>query len=64
MSALHLVQPVIKTCPKCGGEGPFGKKCGKCFRGLIHGHCNSLLGYAKDNVSILEAAVRYLKKGG
>ena len=160
MTALHLVQPVAKTCTKCGGEGPFGKNktkadglmvrcnscrsedrkvrqekhneylreytktnarghrniqikyrykldfeaqweaqkglcalcgglmlpignaaksavvdhnhkccpgnksCGECFRGLIHGSCNKLLGAAQDSIEVLDAAITYLKKGG
>jgi hypothetical protein len=30
-------------------------------RGLICSHCNSVLGYAKDNIITLENAVKYLK---
>lgn len=32
------------------------------FRGLLCQHCNSVLGYAKDNVNILENAISYLKE--
>lgn len=32
------------------------------FRGLICHRCNAMLGYAKDNVGILEKAVEYLKQ--
>lgn len=32
------------------------------FRGLLCSCCNRLLGYAKDNISILESAVKYLKE--
>ena len=32
------------------------------FRGLIHGRCNSLLGYAKDDVETLLAAASYLTR--
>lgn len=35
--------------------------CGKCTRGLLCSDCNTLLGYAKDSVSVLKAAVVYLK---
>lgn len=31
------------------------------IRGIICGHCNSLLGYAKDDVTILQSAINYLK---
>lgn len=30
------------------------------FRGLVHGRCNSLLGYAQENPVILRAALVYL----
>ncbi len=35
--------------------------CGKCNRGLICGNCNTMLGMAKDNASILEKAANYLR---
>lgn len=41
-----------------------GKSCGKCVRGLIHRNCNLVLGYAKDNIEVLEKAVEYLKRWG
>lgn len=31
-------------------------------RGLLCSSCNSLLGYSKDNISILESAIEYLVK--
>jgi Recombination endonuclease VII len=34
----------------------------KRFRGLIHGRCNSLLGYAKDDIETLSAAISYLAR--
>ena len=30
------------------------------FRGLVHGRCNSVLGYAQENPVILRAAIDYL----
>lgn len=41
---------------------PGGKSCGKCVRGLIHRNCNLVLGYAKDDIEVLEKAVEYLKR--
>ncbi len=32
----------------------------KEFRGLVHGRCNSVLGYAQENPVILRAAIDYL----
>jgi len=32
------------------------------FRGLLCQTCNSLLGYAKDNIDILQNAIKYLYK--
>lgn len=39
-----------------------GKACGKCVRGLIHRNCNLVLGYAKDDIEVLKAAVSYLER--
>ena len=39
------------------------KACGKCFRGLLCGSCNRLLGLAKDNPQILENLRDYLIYG-
>jgi Recombination endonuclease VII len=33
----------------------------KRIRGLIHRHCNLLIGLAKDNPSLLQKAIEYLK---
>lgn len=38
------------------------KSCGKCVRGLIHRNCNLVLGYAKDDLKVLRAAVEYLER--
>lgn len=34
----------------------------KIVRGLLCDHCNLLLGHALENISILRAAIRYLKR--
>jgi Recombination endonuclease VII len=39
-----------------------GRSCEKCRRGLIHSHCNLVLGHAKDNSLLLKQAARYLEK--
>lgn len=31
------------------------------FRGLLCGHCNSMLGFAKDDTAVLTAGIRYLQ---
>lgn len=36
--------------------------CGNCVRGLLCTTCNTLLGHAKDDPSILRAAADYLEK--
>jgi len=33
----------------------------KKIRGLLCGHCNSMLGFARDNPNTLEAGARYLR---
>ncbi len=32
-------------------------------RGILCGHCNSVLGYAKDDPAILKSAIKYLGRG-
>jgi len=39
---------------------PGKKSCGKCVRGLIHRKCNLLIGFAEDNIELLEQAIKYL----
>ena len=59
-------------CPICGQE--FAENCERldkpCLdhdhetgevRGIIHARCNLLLGFAKDDLQILERAQQYLK---
>lgn len=52
---------------------PLGRSCEKCRRGLVHRHCNSVLGYAEDdpdrlrriadNLEAAKALVRERLKG-
>lgn len=57
-------------CALCGKEFCKGEKrqpdvdhCHKTgkVRGILHLHCNTLLGHSKDNIEILEKAISYLK---
>ena len=41
---------------------PGKKSCGRCVRQLLCLRCNSILGYIKDNIEILEAAKKYLER--
>ena len=41
---------------------PKDKSCGRCVRGLLCQWCNSILGYAKDRVDILNAGMIYLTR--
>jgi len=64
----------ITNCQICDAEIIFGHQkshyrpnidhCHKTqkIRGVLCGHCNNLLGRAKDSVSILEQAAEYLRK--
>lgn len=67
-----------KTCEICGtpiAEGKFKfaidhdhsccpgtTSCGRCVRGLLCAHCNNGLGYFKDSVESLRAAIKYLER--
>lgn len=37
--------------------------CGNCVRGIVCFNCNVMMGKAKDDISILESAIRYLRGG-
>jgi len=39
----------------CAGEG----SCGKCARGLLCNHCNTLVGWLECNRELVEAALQY-----
>jgi hypothetical protein len=66
----EILKQQNNCCALCGNE--FDKnakrrpdvdhchKTGK-IRGLLHLHCNTLLGHSKDDISILESAIEYLK---
>lgn len=43
-----------RCCP-----GP--KSCGQCIRGLICDACNNGLGRFKENIEVLDGAIKYLK---
>jgi hypothetical protein len=38
------------------------KSCGRCIRSLLCFRCNSILGKAKEDISLLENLIGYLKK--
>ena len=58
------------VCEMCGTDGSTHKKrlcmdhdhSTGIFRGVLCGFCNSILGYAKDNPTILQKGVEYLNK--
>jgi hypothetical protein len=41
---------------------PGKTSCGKCVRGLLCHHCNTALGYARNNPTILRALADYLER--
>jgi hypothetical protein len=41
---------------------PSKKCCKKCIRGLVHRKCNSLLGWAGDDIETLLQAAEYLRR--
>lgn len=59
------------SCAICGATGDLvidhdhscckdGKSCTQCRRGLLCNACNRMLGFGKDDVRIIAAAVSYL----
>ena len=44
---------------RCCGKG---RSCPKCQRGVLCQSCNKILGFAKDNIEVLEKAIEYLKE--
>lgn len=42
--------------------GPVRSSCGNCDRGGLHAMCNSLLGFANDDIELLQKATEYLKR--
>lgn len=42
---------------------PSEKTCGHCIRGLLCYACNTLLARANDDATLLQSAIRYLKRG-
>lgn len=61
-------RPKPATCEICGNGSSkicfdHDHKTGK-FRGWLCMHCNSTLGYAKDNPEILKKLIKYLKNSG
>ena len=41
---------------------PKNKSCDNCRRGVICQPCNKVLGFAKDNIETLQAAIEYLEE--
>lgn len=53
------------TCPVCKKLLPAVPHVDHCHRtgrvrGLVHKGCNSLLGFARDDIAILQGAIQYL----
>jgi len=58
-----------KRCKVCRSDSSKGRgfhvdhcHTTKKIRGIVCHHCNVLLGYAKDDIAILKAAIQYLKE--
>lgn len=67
----EILEKQIGLCAICGSDSP-GRRGSKNFavdhdhttkgvRGLLCHPCNVMLGLAKDNIEILETAIKYLK---
>lgn len=75
ISAERLSELISEGCDLCGDDTrlfidhdhaccPGAKSCGKCVRGAICQHCNTGLGYFRDDPRILMAAIKYLSDNG
>lgn len=56
---------VCALCSRPFGEGtPYIDHCHKTgkVRGLLHIGCNSIIGHAKDDVTLLELSISYLRR--
>lgn len=40
---------------------PHQESCENCWRGLVHGSCNSILARARDSIEFFERCISYLK---
>lgn len=65
---LALIEAQGNACAICGDHGQrralavdHDHLTGQ-VRGLLCDRCNPMLGYARDNIAVLEAAIEYLKK--
>lgn len=43
---------------------PGSYSCGRCVRGFLCAQCNSVIGYARDDIAIVRSAVAYLERHG
>lgn len=62
----EMLEETNGVCQICGNDMKkvvidHNHRTGK-VRGIICGHCNSLLGFAKDDIKTLEMCIKYLEK--
>lgn len=57
----YVIDHDHNCCPVPPGGNGNVRRCGQCIRGLLCSPCNSVLGYARDDVNILSSAIEYLK---
>lgn len=66
MDELYVAQNGL--CAICGRPMPKKDACidhdheTDVIRGLVHGHCNSVIGFAHDDIEILAGAISYLTR--
>lgn len=69
----RYLEMLREGCIGCGAETglhvdhnhkccPGQKSCGKCVRGILCNYCNSTLGYAKENPSVLRRLALFVEE--
>ncbi len=63
LGPLPMIPAVDHDHLAAAGHGhPVTRGCPRCVRGLLCNPCNSMLGFARDDPTLLDAAAAYLRR--